>query len=64
MRTLVWGAATVGAIIGGLLADAAGVRAPFVLAACCYLAGGVIGYRPLRRVLAHPPVHAEATETV
>lgn len=54
MRTLVWGAATVGALIGGVLADSVGDRAPFVLAAGCYLAGGVVGFRSLRRVLAEP----------
>ena len=51
MRTLVWGAATVGALIGGALYDTVGDRAPFALAAALYAAGLVIGWRPLRRVL-------------
>ena len=54
MRTLVWGAATVGALLGGVLADSLGDRAPFVLAAACYAVGGIIGFRALRRVLADP----------
>ena len=51
MRTLVWGAATVGALLGGVLADRLGDRAPFVIAAACYAIGGLLGYRSLRRVL-------------
>lgn len=54
MRTLVWGAATVGALIGGVLADSIGDRAPFVMAAACYAVGGLIGFRALRRVLTDP----------
>lgn len=54
MRTLVWGAATVGALLGGVLADSLGDRAPFVLAAACYAVGGAFGFRTLRRVLADP----------
>lgn len=56
MRTLVWGAATVGALIGGVLADGLGDRAPFVMAAACYAVGGLIGFRSLRRVLTDPAV--------
>jgi MFS family permease len=52
MRTLVWGAATVGALVGGALYDSVGDRAPFVLAAVLYAGGLVVGWRPLRRVLA------------
>lgn len=51
IRTLVWGAATIGAVIGGVLADTIGDRAPFAMAAACYVVGGVVGFRPLRRVL-------------
>ena len=55
IRTLVWGAATVGALVGGALYDTAGDRAPFVLAAVLYAAGLAIGWRPLRRALTNPP---------
>ena len=58
MRTLVWGAATVGALIGGVLADSVGDRAPFVMAAACYAAGGLFGFRALRRVLREPTTPA------
>ena len=54
MRTLVWGAATVGALVGGALYDSVGDRAPFLLAAALYSAGLVLGWRPLRRALATP----------
>lgn len=52
MRTLVWGAATVGAVIGGALADIIGDQAPFGFAIACYLVGAGLGWRALRRVLA------------
>ena len=52
MRTLVWGAATVGALVGGALYDSVGDRAPFALAAALYACGLILGWRPLRRVLA------------
>lgn len=51
MRTLVWGAATVGALVGGALYDAVEPRAPFVLAATLYAVGLALAWRPLRRVL-------------
>ena len=51
IRTLVWGAATVGALLGGALYDGVSDRAPFVLAAVLYGSGLVVGWRPLRRVL-------------
>lgn len=54
MRTLVWGAATLGALAGGVLYDGVGDRAPFVLAALIYACGLVLGWRPLRRVLVRP----------
>lgn len=54
MRTLVWGAATVGAVIGGLLFDAVGDRAPFVLAATLYAVVALVGWRSLRAVLVDP----------
>ncbi len=54
MRTLVWGAATVGALLGGILADSVGDRAPFAVAALCYAVGGVVGFGPLRRALVDP----------
>ena len=54
IRTLVWGAATVGALVGGALYDRAGDRSPFVLAAVLYAAGLALGWRPLRRVLTPP----------
>lgn len=55
IRTLVWGAATVGAVIGGALYDGVNHRAPFVLAAALYTLALVIGWRPLERVLRTPP---------
>lgn len=51
MRTLVWGAATVGALLGGLVADTVSDRAPFLLAAGCYLVGAAIGILTLRPIL-------------
>jgi MFS family permease len=51
IRTGVWGAASVGAVIGGALADAVSDQAPFLLAAALYATGLLIGWRPLRRVL-------------
>ncbi len=51
MRTLVWGAATVGALIGGALADSVSIRAPFLLAAVLYTTAVTVGWRPLQRVL-------------
>lgn len=54
MRTLVWGAATAGAVLGGALYDAVDPRAPFALAAGLYVVGLVGGWRPLRRVLLAP----------
>lgn len=48
IRTLVWGAATIGALVGGFLADNVGVRAPFVFAASLYLCAAFVGWRPLR----------------
>lgn len=51
IRTLVWGAASVGAVVGGALTDSISDRAPFLLAAGLYLAVVVLGWRPLRRVL-------------
>ena len=51
IRTLVWGAATVGAVLGGALYDGVSEQAPFVLAAILYGGGLVVGWRPLRRVL-------------
>ena len=51
IRTLVWGAATVGAVLGGALYDGVSEQAPFVLAAALYGGGLVVGWRPLRRVL-------------
>ncbi len=52
MRTLVWGAATVGALAGGLVADAVSPRAPFVLAATVSLVALVAAWRPLRGIFA------------
>lgn len=52
IRTFVWGAATVGALIGGLLYDSVNDRAPFFLAAILYGVGLLVAWRPLRRVLA------------
>ncbi|WP_436795542.1 MFS transporter [Actinospongicola halichondriae] len=54
MRTMVWGAATVGALLGGVLADAVGDRAPFVFAAACYVVGGAVSARSLKQVLVDP----------
>ncbi len=51
IRTLVWGAASVGAVIGGALTDSVSDRAPFLLAAGLYLAVVIFGWRPLRRAL-------------
>ena len=56
IRTLVWGAATVGALVGGALYDSLGDRSPFVLAAVLYVAGLAIGWKPLRKVLRSPAV--------
>ncbi|MDZ7673783.1 MAG: MFS transporter [Acidimicrobiales bacterium] len=55
MRSLVWGAATVGALVGGAAADLVGDRAPFVVAASFYLVGALAGWRALRDVLAPDP---------
>lgn len=60
MRTVVWGSATVGALVGGVLADRISGRAPFALAAACYAVAIVAWWRPLRRVL----VPAEARPVV
>jgi MFS family permease len=62
MRTLLWGAATVGALIGGLVADTLGDRAPFLVAAGCYTAGAVIGVVTLRPVLDRQPADEETDE--
>ncbi len=51
IRTLVWGAATVGALVGGVLTDQVSDRAPFVLAAVLYAVVVVVAWRPLRRAL-------------
>ncbi len=55
MRTLVWGAATIGALVGGALADRVSDRAPFLLAAVLYLGAVLVGWRPLRRALQPAP---------
>lgn len=55
IRTGVWGAASIGAVLGGALADGISDRAPFLLAVALYGVGLVFGWRPLRRVLTEGP---------
>jgi MFS family permease len=55
IRTFLWGAATVGALLGGLLYDSVNDRAPFFLAAVLYALGLLVAWRPLRQVLAREP---------
>ena len=55
IRTLVWGAASVGALIGGALTDSVSDQAPFLLAGGLYVGVVVFGWRPLRRALAPAP---------
>ena len=55
IRTFLWGAATVGALLGGLLYDSVNDRAPFFLAAILYGVGLLAAWRPLRRVLVREP---------
>lgn len=54
IRALVWGAASLGALIGGALTDSVSDRAPFLLACGLYVAAVVVGWRPLRRVITDP----------
>lgn len=56
MRTVVWGAASVGALAGGVLAEAIEPRAPFLFAAILSSVALAIAWRPLRGVLAEPGV--------
>lgn len=56
IRTLVWGAASIGALIGGALTDSVSDRAPFLLAGILYVAVVVLGWRPLRRALSPEPL--------
>jgi MFS family permease len=51
IRALVWGAASVGALLGGVLTDSVSDQAPFLLAAGLYGAVVVLGWRPLRRAV-------------
>lgn len=55
IRTFLWGAATVGALLGGVLYDSVNDRAPFFLAAVLYGLGLLAAWRPLRRVLRREP---------
>jgi MFS family permease len=55
IRTFVWGAATIGALLGGVLYDSVNDRAPFFLAAVLYGLGLLVAWRPLRRVLVREP---------
>lgn len=55
IRTFLWGAATVGALVGGVLYDSVNDRAPFFLAAVLYGLGLLVAWRPLRQVLAREP---------
>ena len=55
IRTFLWGAATAGALLGGLLYDSVNDRAPFFLAAVLYALGLLVAWRPLRQVLAREP---------
>lgn len=55
MRTLVWGAATIGALAGGVLADQVEPRAPFVVAAGASAVALAVAWRPLREILTDDP---------
>lgn len=51
IRSLLWGAATVGALVGGAVSDAVGEQAPFVAAAAITLLAMVVTGPSLRKVL-------------
>lgn len=66
-RTLVWGAIPLGALVGGALASAFGIRAVFAIAgAGMFVLAGVLGVlvRVHRDVLADHPVGPEDVEAV
>lgn len=54
IRMLLWAAASIGAVLGGLVYDGIDPRAPFVVAAVLYVATLAAGWTSLRRVLDDP----------
>jgi hypothetical protein len=47
-RTLLFGVQPVGALVGGAVAGALGLRAPILIGVPVLLLAAVLGYRPLR----------------
>lgn len=54
IRSGLWAAASVGALLGGLLSDAVGVQAPFLFAAGVTVVAAALNAPTLRRVLSQP----------
>lgn len=56
-RAVVWGAIPLGTVVGGLVADQAGLRGPFLVAAVVQVALAIAVARPLRRLVGGDQSH-------